>query len=85
MSQSNKQWVPVAPPLPRAQAEILGSLLEANGIPVHLSGTGASQALGMLWGPLGSVEVLVPENHLDKAQALAEAFLSGQVPPESQG
>ncbi len=75
----SREWVPVAPPLIPSQAEVLRGVLEAQGIPVHLSGGGLSQALGLGLGPLGSVQVLVPGDRLHEAQAIAEAFFRGDL------
>lgn len=70
------------------QAEIIRGLLEAQGIPVMLSQEGAARAIGVNIGPFGEVEILVAEDHADRAfQVLAEyragVFASQELADES--
>lgn len=61
------------------QAEIIKGLLQAAGIPVQLTqeSTGAVYALTV--GPLGEVEVLVPETYAEQAEALIAAMERGEL------
>ena len=44
------------------QADLLRGLLEAGGIKVFLNQEGAGKVYGLTMGPMGEVQVLVPEN-----------------------
>ncbi len=75
---SEDRWVPLTQePMSWAQAQVLKGLLEAQGVWVHLVGEGLGQALGLPWGPLGGVEVLVPASQQALARRIYQAFLAG--------
>jgi len=59
------------------QAELLRGLLEAQGILVSLSQEGAARALGISLGPFGEIELLVPDDQLDAATLVLEAYYRG--------
>jgi hypothetical protein len=67
------------------QAEILGGLLEAQGIPVVLSQEGAGRsAYAVTVGPLGQVQILVPAEVLEEARKVLEDYYNGafeDLPP----
>ncbi len=65
------------------QAEIIKSLLETAGIPVMLSQQGAGAAYGFTVGPLGLVDVLVPEARAADAEALLTAMQRGDLDQEA--
>jgi hypothetical protein len=73
-----EQWEVVETVQGDLQAEILGGLLEAQGIPVSLSQEGAGRAIGLSVGPLGEVEILVPSDRLDEARAIMERYYRGE-------
>lgn len=52
------------------EAQVIKGLLESNGIPVLLQHEAISTVMGMAFGPLAEVAVLVPEPLADKAVAL---------------
>jgi hypothetical protein len=52
------------------EAEILRGLLEANGIDVWLSGESAGAAIGLGFGPLARVELLVLRKQADEARRI---------------
>jgi hypothetical protein len=60
------------------QAEILGGLLEAQGIKVWLNQEGAGAAYGISVGPLGTVEILVPSSDLAQARKILYAYYAGE-------
>jgi len=62
------------------EAEILRSMLEANKIPVFLSGEAAGKAIGLGVGPLAEMELFVSEENLQPAQELLEAYLQEPDP-----
>jgi len=53
-----------------AQANLVKSLLEAEGIPVMSVQEGAGAAYGLMIGPMGEVTILVPAIHAETARAL---------------
>jgi len=61
------------------QAEIIKSLLETAGIPAMISQPGAGAAYGFTVGPLGLVDVLVPEARAAEAEALLAAMQRGDL------
>ena len=60
------------------QAEVLRGLLEAQGIPVHLSQEGIARAYGFGVGPLSEVDILVPENYLQAAENVVQRYNAGE-------
>ena len=70
---ADQDWVVIGIVPGDLQAEILRGFLEAQGIPVLLSQEGAGRAIGLSVGPLGEVEILVPEqNQLEATRLLAD-------------
>lgn len=61
------------------EATIIQGALEAAGIPCELSREGAGAAYGITVGPLGVVEILVPEDQVEAAQALLAALERGEL------
>ena len=59
------------------QAEVLRGLLEAQGIPVHLSQEGIARAYGFGVGPLSEVELFVPPNQIQAAKKVLESYKAG--------
>ncbi|MGB9662761.1 MAG: DUF2007 domain-containing protein [Moorellaceae bacterium] len=71
-----KKWVVVAAG-PPWEAASLKSVLESAGIPVCLRGEAIGRLYGLSFGPLGQVEVLVPEEEAECARELLR-------PPEGE-
>ena len=77
------------------QADILRNLLEVQGIKVFLSQEGAGRAVGLTMGPMGEVQVLVPENQSEAARQIVDDYYAGKFEssededsdqdPQSQG
>jgi hypothetical protein len=61
------------------QAAIIQGVLEAAGIPVTTSQEGAGRAYGLTVGPLGLVDILVPETHAAEAEALLAELRRGEL------
>jgi hypothetical protein len=61
----------------QAEAALLISLLEANGIQVISLQEGAGQAYGLTVGILGEVELWVPARQQADAKALLRDYLEG--------
>ena len=83
---SHDRWVPLADKVSPAEAEVLKGLLESQGIPVYIAREGAGRALGLVVGPLGLAQVLVPASRRSEARQVYQAFLEGrwavEEPPE---
>jgi len=60
------------------QADLLRNLLEVQGIKVFLSQEGAGRAVGLTMGPMGEVQVLVPENQSEAARQIVEDYYAGK-------
>ncbi|MBC8330734.1 MAG: DUF2007 domain-containing protein [Anaerolineae bacterium] len=72
------KWVLAAKIEGEFQAEVLRGLLEAQGIPAYISMEGAARALGVNIGPFGEVDILVPDDRLQDALAVIEAYQAGE-------
>jgi hypothetical protein len=75
MSEHN--WKSVTTVQGELQAEVVRGLLEAQGVPVHLSQEGVARAYGLGVGPLSEVEIMVPENYLAAAQEVIQSYKAG--------
>lgn len=67
-----KDWVPVTGPMYLREAEVISGLLEETGIPVKLA-TPNGQRFRAFAPQLDTAQVLVPKEHLGRAQAFLEA------------
>jgi len=76
---SKGKWVSVSKIQGDLQAELLRGLLEAQEIPVLLSREGAGRAFGITVGPLGEVEVLVPEPFVQEAKSIIDMYNKGNL------
>jgi len=74
---SEEKWTQVAVVHGDLQAELLRGLLEAQDIPVLLSQEGAGRALGLTFGPMGEIRILVPGHQLGRAQSILAAYEAG--------
>jgi hypothetical protein len=72
------QWQPLIEISGEPQAEILKGLLEAQGISVRLSQEGVGRVLAVTVGPLGQVQILVPEDELAQARKVIEKYNAGE-------
>ena len=55
----------------------------AAGIPAETSREGAGAAYGFTVGPLGMVDILVPEEHAAQAENLLDAMRRGDLTDDS--
>lgn len=60
------------------QADLIRNLLEVEGIKVFLNQEGAGKAYGLTMGPMGEVQVLVPENQSELARQIVDDFYAGK-------
>ena len=72
-------WVVLVEVAGMPQAEILRGMLEAQEISTVLSQEGAGPAIGLTIGTLGTVQILIPSEDLERAQELLDVFYSGGV------
>jgi hypothetical protein len=75
---SEQKWVSAITVQGELQAEIFRGLLEAQGVPVRLSGEGVARVYGLTAGPLAEVDLLVPETKLPDAQEVMRAYNAGE-------
>lgn len=66
------------------QADLLRGLLEARGIKVFLNQEGAGRAYGLNVGPMGQVQVMVPDSQSQEAQQIVDDYYAGkfEIPGE---
>jgi hypothetical protein len=81
---SDEQWEVVAQVSGELQADILRTLLEAQGIQVFLNQEGAGKAYGLTVGPLGEVQVLVPEHQGQEARQIVDDYFAGNFEVDEQ-
>ncbi len=72
-----KNWKTIISVQGELQAEVFRGLLEAQGIPVHLSQEGVARAYGLGVGPLSEVEIMVPETYFQDAQKVIDKYQAG--------
>jgi hypothetical protein len=75
---SEEEWILVDKVQGQLQAEILGGLLEAQGIMVWLNAQGAAHAYAVGVGILGAVEILVPSSAAEQARQILDAYYRGE-------
>jgi hypothetical protein len=75
---SEDKWELVIEVSGEFQANLLRNLLEAQGIKVFLNQEGAGKAYGLTVGPLGQVQVLVPEHQSQEARQIVDDYYAGK-------
>lgn len=75
---SDPQWKVVIEVPGDIQAEIIRNMLEAEGIKVFLNQEGAGRAVGLTMGPMGEVQIMVPDNQFDQARQLIDDYYEGK-------
>jgi hypothetical protein len=79
-------WVVAGEASGKLEAEILRGMLESLGFHVRLSQESAGAAVGLSVGPLGTVELLVPEDEEPAAKSAIDDYFSGKsMATEDQG
>lgn len=73
------QWIVVYTAAGLIQAEIIKSLLSSADIPVRLSQDSAGAVYALTVGPMGEVDVLVPDSRVAEAQALIGQYERGEL------
>ena len=76
---SENEWVALLEVFDRLEAEILKEAIEAQGIPAQLFQEGLSHYLYPVSGPMGRIELCVPNDKLQEARQWLEAYNSGEL------
>ena len=76
---SEPEWVALLEVFDRLEAEILKEALGAQGIPAQLFQEGLSHYLYPVGGPMGRIEVCVPNQRLQEALLWLKAYNSGDL------
>lgn len=77
---SDPDWATLLEVYDRLEAMIIKEALEAQGIPAEIFQEGAGHfAYPVMVGPLGVVEICVPEKRLEEAEAWLEQYQSGKL------
>jgi|Deesub1362A_J573_1020465.scaffolds.fasta_scaffold02324_7 hypothetical protein len=74
----SETWVRVDEVQGMLQAEILAGLLRAQGLEVRLSQESAAAAIGLNVGPMGVVEIQVPQGQEARARKVLEDYYAGK-------
>jgi hypothetical protein len=75
---SDENWEVVLEVSGELQADLLRNLLEAQGIEVFLNQEGAGRAYGLTVGPLGEVQIMVPEHQSQEARQILDDYYAGK-------
>ena len=75
---SDEKWELITKVSGELQAELLGNLLKAQGVKVFLNQEGAGRAYGLTVGPMGEVQILVPEHQSQEARRIINDFYAGK-------
>jgi hypothetical protein len=60
-------------------AEMIKALLEANGVQASLAGESIGSSYGIVLGPLGDIDIIVPTNQADTARTILDAMERGDL------
>jgi hypothetical protein len=82
-AMANDRWEILIEISGELEAELLRGLLEAQGIPAILNQESAGRAYGLGVGPLGVVQILVPETALANARQILDDYYAGEFEGES--
>jgi hypothetical protein len=74
-----RRFVEVDIVMGRHIADLIQSLLEANGIPTELSKESVGSVTGFTVGPMGEVRILVPSDRVEDAHKLLEDYYAGKL------
>lgn len=71
-------WVVIGEAAGRLEADILRGMLESLNLHVRLSQESAGSTYGLSVGPLGRVELMVPDDEVPTARAALDDYYSGK-------
>ena len=63
----------------KLQAEIVRGLLESQGFHPLLSNEAAGEATGLVLGPMGEVQILVPSEEAESARQVIEDYYADRL------
>ena len=81
---SDESWEVITEVSGELQAGLLRNLLEAQGIKVFLNQEGAGRAVGLTLGPLGEVQIMVPEHQSQEARQIVEDYYAGKYESDEE-
>jgi hypothetical protein len=79
---TGRDWIVVEKVAGELQAELLRGLLEAQGIPTRLVQEGVGRAVGLTVGPMGEVEIMVPNQNSSQARLVIAQYYAGEFEGE---
>lgn len=82
---TENRWVTLLEVNDRLQAEILKNALESQNIPVDLIQEGISHYLYPVGGPIGTIQVCVPENRMAEAKLWLDDYNRGNLEENGGG
>jgi hypothetical protein len=81
---SDERWEVITEVSGELQAGLLRNLLESQGIKVFLNQEGAGRAVGLTLGPLGEVQIMVPEKQSQQARQIVEDYYAGKFESDEE-
>jgi hypothetical protein len=81
---TEEKWEVVTTVSGSMQADILRTLLESRDIEVFLNQEGAGRVYGINVGPLGEVQILVPESQSQEAQQILNDYYAGKFEADDE-
>ena len=81
---TEEKWEVVTTVSGSLQADILRTLLESRDIEVFLNQEGAGRVYGINVGPLGEVQILVPESQSQEAQQILNDYYAGKFEADDE-
>ncbi len=83
-SSGEDDLVPIARLLTAAEAEMLKTRLEIQGVPAIVADAQAAQTLTLMTLAVGGVRVLVPESYVDRALEIVKGIENGDYALKSE-
>jgi len=78
-----EEWEVVFIARDKLEAEVVGELLDSEGIPVRLSGESLGELYGLHTGPLAQVKILAPSRYAEEARNLIAAEIIESDPEKT--
>ncbi len=82
---SGSEYVPVYTANGTLAAEMIRGFLESQGIPAMIRGESAGSAYGFTMGPMGEVEIYVPQSRAEEAEGLLNDMEEGKFDVPLEG
>lgn len=81
---SDKNWQVITEVAGELEAELLKSMLEAQGVEVLITREASARAIGLNLGPMGKVQLLVPGEEAAFSKKLIDDYYGGKLSAKSQ-